>query len=1285
MDHELYQSMTNEDLTYQSYVSSHLPELESFDIKEMQNAKIIRLNSIKVENFKSFQGEHSIGPFLQFTGVVGPNGGGKSNVVDSISFVFGLAFPLIRCVDQSQIIYNPDYYNQEDIVQDKAIVVLEFEVKNYRHSTLTLTRAIDTKARTQVFIGDHQVSQKQFNWFLMKNQFIIPAKNFLLSQSEGDRMLKLSPKEFAQFIEWVSGSIQFKQQMEVVNKQNEEYLEQLAQVLKSRGILKQKQRTITAGLIEVQKVQQINQVIDKQWKTLFIIKLVDVEKQIKEIKKEKIRESQDVQDEIKLYDQKQIDQENLINNLDIKIEDLKIQQNQKKAEDNLKGHDKEQHVVKIEKIKQQINQTKYKITLEQKEKKSLLDDFEICNDELQLKEKQLKIYNDKRKIKLPEKVIEEYRSLKKIFDQENSQVRMQILDIKSNQKTYQSIMDNASHEIHEFKQQIKLYQDNIQEYQGDLDKFDLEQQSLQKSIQIYVERLLSLQVKQQAESHEVKKLLNENEKLNREIILFILKEAHNERERQHHLIMAQLKTKVPNFLGDVASLCNPTQEKYSLPLKLAFGQAKLSAYVVKTVEALKETEKYLLTQFTSKMVIIVDTIKQFDDQQIKDRLDQCAESYRKDTGDRTIKTFLAYKLIVTDAELEVLYKQLLKGIVICNSFQFAIHLRKQKIPGITTIITDDCKSINIGGSIVSSGNVDRFTRMREFRKNNYQNKGQQEFNQDKINKMIIGNKEKIDSLKADSVVNEIRLISLQKQSGEDAINRITANKQRIMKQIKDAEQEVKELTGKLKETQEEYNLKAKQYEKLETRKASLEQEVVSKQQLAFKDFTKTHKVQHDQLEYLDEQNQLQEEIDMKINQINKLKITVQDKKNQIDQRDQRIKEALQTIKQYEEELESLNDQKKQSMTPKFSKTFEDQIKQLRQQSKLENNKLTDIINKKLQLQNEVLFINSKRLNIAKNLKTLIKKRERIINEANQNSVKLFKNEIGSQIYDQDNLDVSNFDIDDIDEDPFKKTYNLNNRVTQLEKSIRQNEREIELIVRNTLRGRPDGAALQREFDQFQHNLEKFEQQIHGINDNYKHSKEKYDLLRAQRRQIFLDFIAKLGVNLSKIYNLIFPGYHSNPEQFLSVEDQVDPYDLGVTYNACPPDKRLVQNQSEQLSGGERVLASFALIMSINKIIGLRLLLLDEVDSNLDPENRDKLVKILSQEKDDQQVILVSHNPDCFVNAQSLVGVTIQSGRSTSEAFSIQLNESEEQQIKIQQSISMSYSKNRSSSYYIFQD
>jgi len=38
----------------------------------------LQLTSIEVLNFKSFEGHHVIGPFLGFTAVVGPNGGGKT-------------------------------------------------------------------------------------------------------------------------------------------------------------------------------------------------------------------------------------------------------------------------------------------------------------------------------------------------------------------------------------------------------------------------------------------------------------------------------------------------------------------------------------------------------------------------------------------------------------------------------------------------------------------------------------------------------------------------------------------------------------------------------------------------------------------------------------------------------------------------------------------------------------------------------------------------------------------------------------------------------------------------------------------------------------------------------------------------------------------------------------------------------------------------------------------------------------------------------------------------------
>jgi structural maintenance of chromosome 1 len=36
------------------------------------------LESIELNNFKSFLGQHKIGPFTEFTAIIGPNGGGKN-------------------------------------------------------------------------------------------------------------------------------------------------------------------------------------------------------------------------------------------------------------------------------------------------------------------------------------------------------------------------------------------------------------------------------------------------------------------------------------------------------------------------------------------------------------------------------------------------------------------------------------------------------------------------------------------------------------------------------------------------------------------------------------------------------------------------------------------------------------------------------------------------------------------------------------------------------------------------------------------------------------------------------------------------------------------------------------------------------------------------------------------------------------------------------------------------------------------------------------------------------
>jgi len=55
-----------------------------------------RIDRIVVENFKSYKGRQTIGPFKSFTAIIGPNGSGKSNLMDAISFVLGIRTQQLR-------------------------------------------------------------------------------------------------------------------------------------------------------------------------------------------------------------------------------------------------------------------------------------------------------------------------------------------------------------------------------------------------------------------------------------------------------------------------------------------------------------------------------------------------------------------------------------------------------------------------------------------------------------------------------------------------------------------------------------------------------------------------------------------------------------------------------------------------------------------------------------------------------------------------------------------------------------------------------------------------------------------------------------------------------------------------------------------------------------------------------------------------------------------------------------------------------------------------------------
>jgi len=98
-------------------------------------------------------------------------------------------------------------------------------------------------------------------------------------------------------------------------------------------------------------------------------------------------------------------------------------------------------------------------------------------------------------------------------------------------------------------------------------------------------------------------------------------------------------------------------------------------------------------------------------------------------------------------------------------------------------------------------------------------------------------------------------------------------------------------------------------------------------------------------------------------------------------------------------------------------------------------------------------------------------------------------------------------------------------------------------------------------------------------------------------------------------------------------------DAGVQVMAQPPGKK--NSTIHLLSGGEKALTAIALVFAIFQLNPAPFCLLDEVDAPLDDANTERYAKLVSQMSAVTQFLFISHNKIAMEMAQQLVGVTMQ--------------------------------------------
>jgi len=139
------------------------------------------------------------------------------------------------------------------------------------------------------------------------------------------------------------------------------------------------------------------------------------------------------------------------------------------------------------------------------------------------------------------------------------------------------------------------------------------------------------------------------------------------------------------------------------------------------------------------------------------------------------------------------------------------------------------------------------------------------------------------------------------------------------------------------------------------------------------------------------------------------------------------------------------------------------------------------------------------------------------------------------------------------------------------------------------------------------------------------------------RERFLSTFAKVDERLKEVFPILFNGGKAR----LRLINEDLPLESGVLIEVQPPGKRLVH--MGLLSGGEKALAAIALLFAIYLIKPSPFIIMDEADAPLDEANTERFNNLLKEIKKSSQIIMVTHNLRTMEIAERLYGVTMDKG------------------------------------------
>jgi chromosome segregation protein len=1148
------------------------------------------IKKLTAKGFKSFAKKTEVILGENFNCVLGPNGNGKSNVVDAICFVLGKSSAKgLRAGKSANLIYNG---GKKGSPAKEAEVSIYFCNKNksfpIEDKEVKVTRIVKKTGNSKYYINDKVMTRQQVV-DLLRAAKIDPDGHNIVLQGDIARFMDMKGVDRRGIVEDIAGISIFEEKkdkaMNELNKVQEKVNEADIILTEREKTLKDLKKDRDQAIkykdleknIERNKATKVNYTLKQKSEKLEIEEKIfsSLEKEINKIQEEIDQAKVDIQDK-----KKEIE----VINTDLNEKGDKRQRELAKEIENLKTS-----IIKLSSRKDVVENELKKIKDRKKSLQSSLNESEKTIKSL--KAKRDTIINNKEKLLQKQHSLEtkisNYKKRHGIEDQDEINKKIEELDAKAEDKQRQLLEaeDKKQQQIRE-KDRINYYLHTIQEK---LEK----NQNLQKEDKEKLNKLKKNREEFQTVTKKLSASLNESSVFSVQLSTARSKlmDANDEHAKLRtrsigikeaasgNFALRKIKDmKIQGVYGTVSEL-GEVDSKYAMALEVAAG-ARLRSVVVssdtvaaKCIQILKESKSGVVTFLPLN--------------KLKEKV--ISPEARKLKGSPGVQG-LALDLVRYDSKFKNVFKYVFAGTLVVDSLSTA---RKLGI-GRSRMVTLEGDLVEVSGAMVGGYRRKSGLGFQEKDVNSGLERIEKEIArlQDTVNlleKNKMNNEEDIIHLRERKAVleAEIKAAEVRFESAE--------NEKELFNQKKDLDSKLKSQDNELKGFEQDIKSIAIELERSKQERNKY-REKLSK--LTSSEFTK-------ELEsFEEEKSQLREQIikgDSEVNSLNNQSTLYQteQEKTQI------------ILKNSEKENEEFTKELKELTEDLLGNKDILKIKEANQRKFYSEYK--NLFNKRAKFEKE----------IQKKDTVLIRFEEKIRSkEGRRNDVSVKKAVLSGEV------------------EGLKKEFEQYKDV-QLRRSIAIEDLNAEIknfehMLRNL--GNVNLRAL-----------EIYEK----VHEEYKRLLEKHDTLKSEKEDVLklmYEIEAKKTDAFMKTYKLlernfkeIFASLSTKGEAELVIEDKENLFDSGVDIRVKIAGNRYLDIKG--LSGGEKTLAALSFIFAIQEFDPSWFYLMDEVDAALDKRNSELLSKLINKYAKGAQYIVISHNDSIISEADVIYGVSMQEGIS----------------------------------------